>query len=216
MNIKENILFNNNDLKMPFLKRKLNEEKIYYTNDEGFKPYKVVVNIDNTIIYKETTLESNEYDRFVQEYIPHEIHIGNSHLNILCDNNVKGVTCVTCEGNSILLKVRKSKINNNEFVNKDFKYVFIGHNVYEFEIENDDIFEAFYSIVDDEISYPILLGKKNIYFLLDYVFIPRKHFPKNINIEDSYNYYYESANFNLYDYELPIRNKKFISHSPYD
>ena len=41
---------------MPFLKRKLDEEKIYYTNDEGSIPFKVVVNIDHTIIYKEKLL----------------------------------------------------------------------------------------------------------------------------------------------------------------
>lgn len=194
---------------MPFLKRKLDEKQIYYTNDEGFKPYKVVVNIYETIIYKERILESGDYNLFVQKYIPYEIHIGNSNTNILYDQD-KGIKN---EGNSILLKVKKDKqmIHKNEF-----KYVFIGHNVYEFEIEEDDTLESFYSIVDDEISYPILLGKKNIYFLLDYVFIPRKHFPKNINIEESYNYYYESYNLNLYDYEMPIRNKKFISYAPYD
>ncbi len=194
---------------MPFLKRKLDEEQIYYTNDEGFKPYKVVVNIYETIIYKERILESCDYNLFVQKYTPYEIHIGNSNTNILYDQD-KGIKN---EGNSILLKVKKDKqmIHKNEF-----KYVFIGHNVYEFEIEEDDTLESFYSIVDDEISYPILLGKKNIYFLLDYVFIPRKHFPKNINIEESYNYYYESSNLNLYDYEMPIRNKKFISYTPYD
>ena len=26
----------------------------------------------------------------------------------------------------------------------------------------------------------------------------------------------ESSNLNLYDYEMPIRNKKFISYTPYD
>jgi hypothetical protein len=144
-----------------------------------------------------------------------EIHIGNSNINVLCENNED----IICEGNSILLKVKNNKrinINNNTINNNDIKYVFIGHNVYEFDIEKDDIFEAFYSLVDDNVSYPILLGKKNIYFLLDYVYIPRVHFPKNINVEDSYHYYYESANLGLYDYEMPISNKKFIAHPPYD
>lgn len=191
---------------MPFLKRKLDEEKIYYTNDEGHKPFKVVVNMNQTIIYKESELSSNNYNIFVQKYEPIEVYIGNSNINILCDNN-------KYEGNTILLKVRNLKKQNN---NNDYKYVYIGHNVYEFNIENDDIFESFYSVVDEDISYPILIGKKNIYFLLDYVYIPRVHFPKNITLEDTYNYYYESGNLGLYDYEMPIRNKKFICHSPHD
>ena len=197
---------------MPFLKRKLNEEKTYYTNDEGSIPFKIIVNTNHTIIYKEKVLESSNYDIFVQKYEPIEIHIGNSHINILCDND-------KYEGNSILLKVKNNKkqnVDNNLINHNDYKYIYIGHNVYEFEIESDDTFEYFYSVVDEDISYPILLGKNNIYFLLDYVFIPRKHFPKNINLEDSYNYYYESGNLRLYDYEIPIQNKKFICHSPYD
>lgn len=196
---------------MPFLKRKLDEEKIYYTNDEGSTPFKVVVNTDNTIIYKEKIICSNNYNLFVQKYEPTEIYIGNSNINIICDNN-------KYEGNCILLKIKNHKKQYTESIihNNDYKYVYIGHNVYEFNIENDDVFEYFYSVVDEDISYPILVGKKNIYFLLDYVYISRKHFPKNINLEDSYNYYYESGNLGLYDYEMPIRNKKFICHSPYD
>lgn len=197
---------------MRFLKRKLNEEKTYYTNDEGSTPFKIIVNTNHTIIYKEKVLESSNYDIFVQKYEPIEIHVGNSNINILYDND-------KYEGNSILLKVKNNKkqtVDNNLINQNDYKYIYIGHNVYEFEIESDDTFEYFYSVVDEDISYPILLGKNNIYFLLDYVFIPRKHFPKNINIEDSYNYYYESGNLRLYDYEIPIQNKKFICHSPYD
>ncbi len=200
---------------MPFLKRKLDEEKIYYTNDEGSIPFKVVVNINHTMIYKEKVIKSNHYNLFVQKYEPIEVYIGNSHINLLCDDD-------KYEGNSILLKIRNNKKqyndnhqNNNNHQN-DYKYVYIGHNVYEFNIESDDTFEYFYSVVDENISYPILLGKKNIYFLLDYVYIPRKHFPQNVNLEESYNYYYESGNLGLYDYEMPIRNKKFICHSPYD
>ena len=210
MNIKKNVIYNNisnnNDIKMPFLKRKLDEEKIYYTNDEGYTPFKVVVNMNQTIIYKEKEIESNDYNIFVQKYEPIEVYVGNSNMNLLYDND-------KYEGNCILLKVRNVKKQNN---NNDYKYVYIGHNVYEFNIENDDIFESFYSVVDEKISYPILLGKKNIYFLLDYAYIPRVHFPKNINVEESYNYYYESGNLGLYDYEMPIRNRKFICHSPYD
>ncbi len=213
MNIKEfNILIIKIlKVKMSFLKRKLNEEKIYYTNDEGYRPFKVVANMDSTIIYKESTLESNNYNRFVQKYTPVEIHVGNSNTNVLCENSED----IICEGNSILLKIKNNKkrdLNNYH----DFKYVYIGHNVYEFNIENDDNFESFYSLVDDNISYPLIIGKKNIYFLLDYVYIPRTHFPKSVNLEDTYNYYYESGNLGLYDYEMPIRNKKFICHSPYD
>ncbi len=196
---------------MPFLKRKLDEEKVYYTNDEGYRPFKVVATMDSTIIYKESILESNIYNKFVQKYTPIEIYVGNSNINIMCDNDDSSVIC---EGNSILLKVKNDKRKNLNC--DDYKYIFIGHNVYEFNIESDDTFESFYSVVDEDISYPILLGKKNIYFLLDYVYIPRKYFPKSVNLEDSYNYYYESGNLGLYDYEMPIRNKKFIAHSPYE
>jgi hypothetical protein len=196
---------------MPFLKRKLDEEKIYYTNDEGSTPFKIVVNIDSTIIYKEKIILTNNYNLFVQKYEPIEVYIGNSNINILCNEH-------KYEGNSILLKIKNHKKQNtvSNIHDNDYKYVYIGHNVYEFNIENDDVFEYFYSVVDEDISYPILVGKKNIYFLLDYVYISRKHFPKNVNLEDSYNYYYESGNLGLYDYEMPIRNKKFICHSPYD
>ncbi len=184
------------------LKRKLSSEKIYYTNDEGNKPFKVIANVDNTSIFKESILGSNNFNIFIKKYVPYEIYVGNSRVNILCNSEY--------EGNSILLKIRNEKKINN------YKYVFIGHNIYEFELEEDDTFEFYNSLVDDNTSYPLLLGKKFVYFLLDKTVLPKKLFPKNIDMEDSYNYYYESGQMKLYEYEMPIKGCKTIHNPLYD
>ncbi len=190
---------------MNFNKRKIDEDddKIYYTNDEGKRSFKVVVNKNNTTIYKEEILGSNNYNRFVVKYIPEEIYIGNSNVNILLNGNLY-------EGNSILLKLRRTY--------RDIvpRYVFIGHNIYEFTLEDGDQILTFHSIVENNTSYPVLLTTSNVYFLLDYVYINKHFFPNNISFNETNNYYIELDQHNLYDFENPIKNKKFIHNSLYD
>jgi hypothetical protein len=85
-------------------------------------------------------------------------------------------------GNSILLHVSGKK------------YIHIGVEIYEFEME--DPFEAYFSMVgNNDVPYPVVLGKENVYFMLesDHTYLPRTYFPTVKNKtqwENAYMYFY--------------------------
>ena len=110
-------------------------------------------------------------------------------------------------------------------VQQDFdnKYVFIGHEIYEFKLKNDDIVEEYYSAVgNNDVPYPVILGKKNVYYMLDKKYVQRKYFPKNmqsINWESSYDKFYGKWVYiqkkaqtidSLREYSKDIKNVKVI------
>jgi hypothetical protein len=68
----------------------------------------------------------------------------------------------------------------------------IGFDIYEFSM--DDVVEAYYSLIgNSDVPYPVLLGTKNVYFMLDHSYLPRTFFKapmKAADWEDAYQYYY--------------------------
>lgn len=69
--------------------------------------------------------------------------------------------------------------------------VFIGHEIYEFTIH--DAIDTYYSKNgNNNVPYPVLLGTKNVYFMLDRVYVPRIEFPNVVNWADAYSWFYGS------------------------
>jgi hypothetical protein len=68
----------------------------------------------------------------------------------------------------------------------------IGFDLYEFTMEDD--FEAYYSLIgNSDVPYPVLLGSKYVYFMLDYIYLPRDVFKAKMSQkewEDAYQYFY--------------------------
>jgi hypothetical protein len=98
-------------------------------------------------------------------------------------------------GNSILLHLSGKK------------YMFIGNEIYEFTMEDE--FDAYYSIGNYDVPYPVLLGSKYVYFMLEYdhTYIPRDLFKAKMNAAewaDAYAYYY-----GFKDLETGIRSSCF-------
>jgi len=83
-------------------------------------------------------------------------------------------------GNSILLDLGSKK------------YIHIGFDIYEFSMLDD--FEAYYSLIgNSDVPYPILLGSKYVYFMLDFIYLPRTVFKAKMTAkewEDAYQYFY--------------------------
>ena len=77
--------------------------------------------------------------------------------------------------------------------------MFVGQVIYEFTMEDD--FEAFYSQVgNNDVPYPITLGSKYVYLMLDsdHTYISRDLFKANMtSVEwaDAYAYYYGYKDF---------------------
>ena len=74
---------------------------------------------------------------------------------------------------------------------KNNKYMFIGHEIYEFE-SDEKITEYYSRIGNSDVPYPLALSKNYVYLMLEKIYIDKKEFPKDIDWRDPYTYYYEN------------------------
>ena len=136
--------------------------KAYFTHDNGAKPFCVLVHGNHVDI------EENETGKLIKSYKVKNIHYGVSGA----DQKTKG--------NSIVLDLGHNK------------YLFIGHKIYEFKM--DDAVDKYFSLIgNSDVPYPVLLGKENVYFMLDHMYVPRSEFEIKMTPkmwEDAYSYYY--------------------------
>jgi predicted GIY-YIG superfamily endonuclease len=78
------------------------------------------------------------------------------------------------EGNSIL-------------VEKGSKYIYIGHEIYEFSPVEGDTIEAYYSdIGNSDVPYPYAVGKTHVYILLEKAAVDKSFFDMKKGIYDQY------------------------------
>lgn len=165
--------------------------KSYLTHENGARPYKVQVSGKNVEIYKgeyrrslEDTkaidYETMDYDKLVKKLTVKEVYVGKSP----CIPSADWCGAPTV-GNTILLHVSGKT------------YIHIGHGVCEFKI--DDEVDAYYSLVgNNDVPYPVVLGTKYVYFLLDNVMLPREVFKAKMNAAewaDAYTYFYGRKDF---------------------
>lgn len=89
------------------------------------------------------------------------------------------------KGNSFLLQI------------KPYRYVVIRTTIFEFTIPNKDIIKDYYSPVgNNDVSYPIAIGKINLYFIAEKQYIPLKDIPKpytNPDLINGYEYLYNHS-----------------------
>jgi hypothetical protein len=148
----------------------LRKGKVYDVLDNGARPYRVYVDGSTVSIYigKRNSDYTYDYDKLVRTIKAKEVHVGGKKSQL---------------GNSILVHVS----GNN--------YLYIGHEIYEFQME--DSVDTYFSIVgNSDVPYPVLLGTENAYFMLDRCYVPRSEFdPKMTKAEweDSYQRYYGYA-----------------------
>jgi hypothetical protein len=163
--------------------------KSYRIHDNGSFPYKVDVSGKNVEIYKgeyrtlengNTNYDTMNYDTLIKKLTVKDVYIGKSD----CIPAADGCGAAFL-GNTILLHVSGNK------------YIHVGRAIYQFII--DDEFDAYYSLVgNNDVPYPILLGTKNVYFILDFSYYPRELFKgKMTSAEwaDAYSYYYGYKDF---------------------
>ena len=151
--------------------------QIYYTHNNGTRPYKVEVKSNNTIkIYKKTEIG---YDNSYILYEPIEIFIGKSIINK--QTECSGGHGEEFDGNSILLR-----LENN-------KYVFIGDKIVTFEsIAN--IIQFISPVGNNDVPYPYAIDiQNNIYlFVENIILLNNENLLKNLQENDNnpYHYYY--------------------------
>jgi hypothetical protein len=145
--------------------------KSYDTLDNGLRPYRVIVDGTNVSIYKGTRKEdyTYDYDKLIRSVKVKKVYLGGSKSGL---------------GNSILLHLSGNK------------YMYIGHEIYEFQME--DSVESYFSLIgNSDVPYPILLGTEYAYFMLDRCYVARTEFSPSMtkkDWEDAYQRYYGYTN----------------------
>ena len=91
---------------------------------------------------------------------------------------------------------KKSQLGNSILVHiSGNNYMYIGHEIYEFKME--DTVDSYFSLIgNSDVPYPVLLGAENVYFMLDHCYVSRSEFnPKMTKAEweDAYQRYYGHA-----------------------
>ena len=68
----------------------------------------------------------------------------------------------------------------------------IGRDIFEFTMDDD--FDAYYSLVgNNDVPYPVVVGSKKVYFMLDRATLPREAFTAKMTAAewaDAYTYFY--------------------------
>ena len=161
--------------------------KSYLIHDNGRRPFRVDVSGKEVEIYRGLTVyhedgttnwNTLDYSELVKKLTVKEVHIGESPCNSKI--YIKDACGASEKGNSILLHLSGNK------------YMYVGHEVYEFTMEDE--FEAYYSVIgNNDVPYPVVLGSKYVYFMLDHTRLPRELFKAKMNSaewSDAYAYYF--------------------------
>ena len=162
--------------------------KSYLTHDNGSRPFRVEVSGKDVEIYRghyknlpDGSKDWNatmEYNELVKKLTVKEVHVGQSPCNSAI--YISDACGAFGKGNSIL-----AHLSGN-------KYMFVGDCIYEFSMEDD--FEAYYSVIgNNDVPYPVTIGTKYVYMMLDRIFIPKDIFKAKMNSAewaDAYAYYY--------------------------
>ena len=98
------------------------------------------------------------------------------------------------QGNSILLETKDN-------------YVYIGTEIYEFNID-DEVINYYSPVGNNDVPYPIAIGNENVYFMLDKKYVELSYFTnfKKIDFINAYGHYYGK----LKKYSKNMKNIKKI------
>jgi hypothetical protein len=178
--------------------------KYYDTHDNGSNPFRVIIDGSKVSIYKDTQTDWNlppDYSKLIKTLNVKEVFVGKS-TGLAEGADHTPAQAKSFLGNSILLHVSGKK------------YIHIGVEIYEFIMEDE--FEDYFSMLgNNDVPYPVVLGKTNVYFMLEseHNYVPRSYFPAVKNKaqwENAYMYYYGSINPETGEkppHDIILRNK---------
>ena len=189
----------------------------YFIHNNGGRPFLVYTDMNNVYIYKVDNKFNENYiieDKYYWRLYSHlvkkyfnvtKVFIGKSKLNEITKRS--GMYGREFNGNSILIHVT------------DNKYIYIGNQIFSFDLTNDSILKYHSPIGNSDVPYPIIIGKVNVYFMLDLVYINKKIILQkepNIKWDTSYWFYQEyidpnNSNNAIYKDDIKkIKNIKII------
>lgn len=182
----------------------------YDIHDNYARPFKVVVEKTKVTVFdmrKAAGAKATEGAKAegtegakVKTYTPIKVFVGNSTGRMPMSDHTPA-QAKQFSGNSILLQLSPKK------------FAYIGHEIYEFVTSDEPV--AYYSLIgNNDVPYPVLLGAKEVYFMLEHVHVRREDFPVGfVNWENAYsNFYMHSSNEkdHVHAVPRPMRNLKMI------
>jgi hypothetical protein len=178
-------MYQNGFMKQRFVTYK--KMKSYQIIDNGAIPFIVTVNNNEKSVqilkqqFRSDTEDDSELtlDDYInlKKILYKAIYIGKDPKNF---TDGMGETWEkSYEGNSILLKISAKK------------FVYIGSEIYSFELDDGDKAVKYYSPMGPSgVPYPYLIGKKNTYFMLDNQAVPNEFLDLT---KDAYDQFYHSV-----------------------
>jgi len=144
-------------------------DKIYYTENNDSRPFKVIANNTGIHIYKGINNENYEqiYDKLTMNIKSFQGYWDGF------DSTPNKKT-----GNSLLVKIT------------DHKYIFIGGNIFQFTT-NDKILDYVSPLGPNDVSYPVAFGTEYVYFMVNNKMIKNNDLETPITIANAEDIYFE-------------------------
>jgi hypothetical protein len=165
--------------------------RTYEVHDNYARPFKVVIEGTKVTVF-------NTKETLIKTYKPIKIFVGHSTGRMSMSDHTPA-HANQFDGNSILLQLSPRK------------FAYIGHELYEFVTSDAPV--AYYSLIgNNDVPYPVLLGAKEVYMMLEHTHVRREDFPLGFtDWEDAYSVYYGLRdNHGLQAIALGMRNFKLL------
>ena len=159
--------------------------KTYFIHDNGSQPFLVAIKDKTAKIYRIGKDIAVGYDNVPAYYYTDLIEEFKCD-KIFIPKGYDGIDIL-----SGIMKDHKSFRGNSVLLQVIDKYVYIGSEIYEFK-PSDEIIEYYSPVGNNDVPYPVAIGKENVYFMLDKTCVPIKYFEglKKIDFIDAYGHYY--------------------------
>jgi len=151
---------------MPAKKTRKVKKVTYEIHDNMDTPFQVEVKGSSVKVFKGLKNEDGGYDNYDEQVAQFRASAVYPGKNSCSPSEARFLDCSPQTGNTILLRVGD-------------KYVYIGGEIYEFSLAANETVQAYYSkIGPNDVPYPVLVGSKNVYILIEKVFVPRSLFDR--------------------------------------
>jgi hypothetical protein len=165
---------------MPARKTRKAKKVIYEIHDNMDTPFQVEVQGSSVKVFKGLKNEDGGYDNYDEQIMALRASAVYPGKNSCSPSEARFFDCSPQTGNTVLLRVGS-------------KYVYIGGEIFQFSLAANETVQAYYSkIGPNDVPYPVLVGSKNVYILIEKVYVPRSLFDRMDASEwaDASQYYY--------------------------
>ena len=154
----------------------------YEIHDNMDTPFQVEVQGSSVKVFKGLKNEDGGYDNYDEQILALRASAVYPGENSCSPSEARFFDCSPQKGNTVLLRVGS-------------KYIYIGGEIFQFSLAANETVQAYYSkIGPNDVPYPVLVGSKNVYILIEKVYMPRALFDRYEMDEgewaDASQYYY--------------------------